>query len=71
MKAIVFCIAVLAAFTSPAQAGLREQCAASAGAKTGAAFSACMSAGKASSNPEKKPLYKDPGSRGRCRMGNC
>jgi hypothetical protein len=71
MKGIVLCAAMLAAFTSAAQAGLREQCAASAGAKSGAAFTACMGAGKASSSPEKKPLFKDPGSRARCRMGNC
>jgi hypothetical protein len=68
---IVFCAAMIAAFTSTAEAGLREQCAASTGASSGAAFSSCMTAGKADSPQQKKPLYKDPGSRGRCRMGNC
>ena len=71
MKAFVFCAAVLAASISTAQAGLSEDCAASAGAKSGAAFNACMSAGKANSDQQRKPLYKDPGSRARCRMGNC
>jgi hypothetical protein len=71
MKAIVLCAAMLAALTSTAEAGLREQCAASTGATSGTAFTACMSAGKANSNQEKKPLFKDSGSRSRCRMGNC
>jgi hypothetical protein len=72
MRAIIFCAALLAAFTSAAEAGLRERCAASSGATSGAAFSACMSAATANSNQnQKKPLYKDPGSRARCRMGNC
>jgi len=72
MKAFVLCAAVLAASISTAQAGLREDCTASTGAKSGAAFNACMSAGKtANANQPKKSLYKDPGSRARCRMGNC
>ena len=70
MRAIVFCAAMLAAFISPAEAGQREKCAASTGATSGSAFSACMSAGATTPNNQ-KPLYKDPGSRARCRMGNC
>jgi hypothetical protein len=68
MRAFVFCAAVLAAFTSAAEAGQREKCAASTGATSGSAFSSCM--GAATTNNQ-KPLYKDPGSRARCRMGNC
>jgi hypothetical protein len=71
MRAFAFCAAVLAAFTSTAEAGMRERCAASVGAtSSSAAFRACMSAGKADGN-QQKPLYKDPASRARCRMGNC
>lgn len=45
---------------------------ASTGAMNGAAFNACMNAGKiANSNQPKQPLYKDAGSRARCRVGNC
>jgi hypothetical protein len=72
MKAFVLCATVLALSIATAQAGMREDCAASTGAKSGAAFNACMSAGKsANANQPKQPLYKDPGSRARCRMGNC
>jgi hypothetical protein len=73
MRAIIFGAAMLAALPSTAEAGLRERCAASTGATSGAAFSGCMSAGKAngSNQEQKKPLYRDPGSRARCRMGNC
>jgi hypothetical protein len=72
MKAFLFCAVVLALSVSMAQAGPREDCAASTGAKGGVAFNACMSAGKtANANQPKAPLYKDPGSRARCRMGNC
>lgn len=72
MKAFILCATVLALSVSAAQAGKREDCAASTGAKSGAAFTACMNAGKnANANPPKQPLYKDPGSRARCRMGNC
>jgi len=60
---------MILAFTSTAEAGLREQCAASTGASRGAAFSSCMSAGKSNSTQPKKPLYMTPASRGRCRMG--
>jgi len=70
MKAILICAVLLAALTSTAQAGLREQCAASTGTTIGSAFNACMHAGTAPSQP-KKPLYKDAASRARCRMGNC
>ena len=69
MRAIILCAVLLVAFASTAEAGLREQCTASTGASSGSAFSACMSARKA--NQAKKPLYKDAGSRARCRMGNC
>lgn len=69
MKAIFVCAVLLAAFVSTAEAGLRDDCAASTHATSGSAFNACMSAGKA--NQVKKPLYKDPASRTRCRMGNC
>jgi hypothetical protein len=71
MKAIVFCAAILAAFTSTAQAGLRQDCAASTGAMRGAAFNACMRAGKANSNQHQRPLHMDAGDRARCRMGHC
>jgi len=72
MKALVLCVAMFAASLSTAQAGKREDCAASTGAKSGAAFTACMTAAKsANANQPKQPLYKDPGSRARCRMGNC
>jgi hypothetical protein len=72
MRAIVFCAAILAAFTVTAEAGQRESCAASTGATSGAAFKACMSAATTSGNNQnQKPLYTDPGSRARCRMGNC
>jgi hypothetical protein len=71
MRAFALCAAVLAALTSTAEAGKREKCAASSGATDGAAFAACMSAEKANSNQQKKPLYKDPASRARCRTGNC
>jgi hypothetical protein len=72
MKAFVLSATVLALSIATAQAGTREDCAASTGAKSGAAFNACMSAGKsANANQPKQPLYKDPGSRARCRMGNC
>jgi hypothetical protein len=70
MRTVVFCAAVLAALTSTAEAGMREKCAASTGATSGAAFNACMSAPAATPNNQKK-LYQDPGSRARCRMGNC
>jgi hypothetical protein len=70
MRAFVFCAALLAAFISTAEAGQREKCAASTGASSGGAFSACMS-GAATTPNNQKPLYKDPGSRARCRMGNC
>ena len=60
MRAFVSCAAVLAALTSTAEAGRREKCATSIGATSGAAFRACMSAEKAASNSQKKPLYKDP-----------
>ena len=70
MRAIVLCAALLA-FTSTAEAGPREKCAASTGATSGAAFNACMSAEKANGNQHKKTLYKDPGTRSGCRMGNC
>jgi hypothetical protein len=68
LRAIVFGAAILAALTATAEAGKRENCAASTGATSGAAFNSCMSA--PATAPEKK-LYKDPASRGRCRMGNC
>jgi hypothetical protein len=68
MRKIVFCAAVFAVFASTAEAGTRESCAASTGATSGAAFKACMSAKPAAAD---KKLYKDPASRGRCRMGNC
>jgi hypothetical protein len=71
MRAFAFCAAVLAALASTAEAGTREKCAASVGATRGAAFAACMSAEKANGNQPKMPLYKDPTSRARCRMGNC
>jgi hypothetical protein len=71
MRAFAFGAVVLAALTSTAEAGKREKCAASVGATGGAAFTACMSAEKAGSNQQQKPLYKDPASRARCRMGNC
>jgi hypothetical protein len=71
MRIFAFCAAVLAALTSTAEAGVRERCAASIGATSGAAFAACMAAEKANSNQQKKPLYKDSASRARCRMGNC
>jgi hypothetical protein len=72
MRALVLCATVLAVSVSAAEAGKREDCAASTGAKSGAAFTACMNAGKtANANQPKQPLYKDAGSRARCRMGNC
>ena len=72
MRVFAFCAAVLAALTSTAEAGLRERCAASIGStSSSAAFRACMSEGKAAGNQQRKPLYKDPASRARCRMGNC
>ena len=73
MRAIVFGAAMLAALTTTAEAGRRESCTASTGATSGTAFSACMSARATTPNNQnqKKPLYKDPGSRARCRMGNC
>ena len=72
MKALVLCATLLALSTSAARAGLREDCAASTGAKSGGAFNACLTAGKsANANQPKQPLYKDPASRARCRMGNC
>ena len=69
MRVSTVCAILLTTFVSAAEAGLREQCAASAGGSSGGAFSACMKAGKA--NQPQKPLYKDAGSRARCRMGNC
>jgi hypothetical protein len=71
MRAFAFGAVVLAALTSTAEAGKREKCAASVGATSGAAFAACMSVEKVGSNQQQKPLYKDPASRARCRMGNC
>lgn len=71
MRVFAFCAVVLAAFTSTAEAGMRERCAAAIGATSGAAFAACMSAEKANRNQRTKPLYKDSASRARCRMGNC
>lgn len=72
MKTLVLCTTVLALCVATAQAGTREDCVASTGAKGGGAFNACMNAGKtANSNQPKQPLYKDAGSRARCRMGNC
>ena len=76
MKAIIVCAAMLAAFCSSAEAaGLRDRCAASTGARSGAAFEACVSAGVAggedNGNPT-KALYTSPTTRGKCRMtGNC
>jgi hypothetical protein len=72
MKVLLLCATALTLSISVAEAGKREDCAASTGAKSGAAFTACMHAGKsANANQPKQPLYKDPGSRARCRMGNC
>jgi hypothetical protein len=70
MRAFIICAAMLAAFVSTAEAGQREKCTASTGATSGSAFSSCMSGATTTSNNQ-KPLYKDPGSRARCRMGNC
>jgi hypothetical protein len=64
MKALILCATALALSVSAAQAGKREDCAASTGAKSGAAFTACMNAGKsANTSQPRQPLYKDPGSR--------
>ena len=71
MRAFAFGAVLLASLTSTAEAGKREKCAASVGAASGPAFTACLSAEKANGNQPQKPLYKDPASRTRCRMGNC
>ncbi len=72
MKTLVLCTVALALCVATAQAGMREDCVASTGAKSGAAFNACVNAGKTTNaNQPKQPLYKDVGSRARCRMGNC
>jgi hypothetical protein len=45
MRAIVFCAAILVVLTCGAEAaGLRDRCAVSTGAKSGAAFDACVAA---------------------------
>jgi hypothetical protein len=70
-EGISFGAVALAALTSTAEAGKREKCAGSVGAVSGPAFTACLSAEKANGSRQQKPLYKDPASRTRCRMGNC
>jgi hypothetical protein len=72
MRVIIFCAAILAALTAIAKADQREQCAASTGAKKGAAFNACMSAAaKPTADKGDQRLYRDPGSRACRRMGTC
>jgi hypothetical protein len=68
---LLFGAVALAALASTAEVGKREKCAASVGAMSGPAFTACLSAEKANGNQQQKPLYKDSASRTRCRMGNC
>ena len=71
MKTFLFCTAVLAILTTSAQAGLRERCAASAGATSGSAFSACMAT--ASKGSSRSGSYGSGSARrGACRMsGTC
>lgn len=71
MKTFLFCTAVLAILTTSAQAGPRERCAASTGATSGGAFSACMaSASKAGSRSGS--YGSGSARRGACRMsGTC
>jgi hypothetical protein len=70
MRAIVFCAAILVVLTCGAEAaGLRDRCAVSTGAKSGAAFDACVAASKAQSP---KTGYVSTSSRMGCKMGgNC
>ena len=70
MKTFIFIAAVLAALTTSAQAGPRERCAASTGATSGSAFSACMASG--SKAVRSKGYGSGSGRRGACRMsGTC
>jgi hypothetical protein len=73
MRAIVFCTAMLVVFASSAEAAsLRDRCAVSTGAKSGAAFDACINAGKAASGNSQKSGYVSTATRMGCKMGgNC
>jgi hypothetical protein len=77
MRAIVFCTAMLLVFTSSADAAsLRDRCAVSTGAKSGAAFDACVSAGKvrsgnSQSGATRRPLVQDDNTRLNCKMTGC
>jgi hypothetical protein len=68
MRVIPVSAAMLLAFTFAAVAGgLADRCATKTGATSGAAFSACMAAGKAN-----KSRYVGTDTRTSCKMGgNC
>jgi hypothetical protein len=68
MRVILVSTAMLLAFTFTAEAGgLADRCATKTGATSGAAFSACMAAGKAN-----KSGYVSTDTRNNCKMdGSC
>jgi hypothetical protein len=73
MRTLILGSALMAILTATAQAGPREQCAASTGATSGSAFNTCMAAAAKTPKKSSSGSYgSGSGRRGACRMsGTC